>query len=63
MANMEQLVTIAEMCEEYDYEDQLFSMDMREVSCLSCKKWNGRKCSKDIFYKTLDRIDELQSRR
>jgi predicted kinase len=62
MANIEQLATIAEMCDEYDYEDNLFSMDVSEISCLSCKKWDGRKCSIEIFYKLTDKLDELQSK-
>lgn len=49
MANMEELNEVAEMCSEYKSEPLMASLDINEISCISCKYWDGEKCSKTGF--------------
>lgn len=51
MTDMEPFVGGIEVCEDFSYDQNISELDLREISCITCKNWNGEKCclmDKDI---------------
>ena len=44
MPDMDELIEVAEMCSGYKSEPLMAYLDIKEVNCISCKKWDGEKC-------------------
>lgn len=60
MDDMEQLINIAEVCNMFNYENNITSLDVSEISCLTCKNWEGKKCSIKASDKFLSNIKNPQ---
>jgi hypothetical protein len=58
MASVEQVRTVAETCSKFNSDGLVSSMDMLEVSCFNCENWDGEKCTKNLFNKGLNSLDQ-----
>ena len=44
MMKLEQFMSGTEVCDGFSYEPNISSMDFKEMSCITCKNWDGEKC-------------------
>jgi hypothetical protein len=61
-ASDDQLTAVAQSCKYYNsgQETPKITMSARaeEISCGSCKNWDGTRCTIDVFDKVLTSLDQ-----
>lgn len=59
MGTIAQLQSVATQCPQYSGGKLVSNIDEKsDISCASCKNWDGRKCTANMFDKVLTGMDQ-----